>query len=337
MEVMARLIERDDDTHVITLIRATGQRGGDARVCAACWRRCSTIRTAASGRVTALPGDIAVDGLGLGEMDRLHVLERATSVIHCAASISFDLPLAAGDEHQRRWRRAGGGDRAGHRRARAPAPRRPRLDRLRRRTARAALPRGRARRRPDVPQQLRALQVPGRGAAARPVRPAAGDRASEHHRGGQPQRLDAGVQRHLLAACVRSRRGASTRSPPIRTGASTSCPSTTSPTASWRRTMTTPSGTFALVAGERAVTNAELADLAAEHFGRQAPRLGSAAAGHARRGRGVPAVLRRARQLRRSALARRYSPGEWRRRRRCRSTSEPSSTTRGAPTGAEPR
>jgi nucleoside-diphosphate-sugar epimerase len=38
-------------------------------------------------------------------------------------------------------------------------------------------------------------------------------------------------------------------------------------------------GTIALVAGEQAVTIAELAELAAEHFGRPAPKLGSAAAG----------------------------------------------------------
>ncbi len=38
-------------------------------------------------------------------------------------------------------------------------------------------------------------------------------------------------------------------------------------------------GTLALVAGDRAVTNAELAGLAAEHFGRPAPKLGQAGAG----------------------------------------------------------
>src|SRR5271167_4896329 len=92
MEVMARLVERDDDTHVIALIRADDREGARARL-----RGVLTTLfddpDAVADRVTALPGDIALDGLGLSEMDRLHVLERATSVIHCAASISFDLPL----------------------------------------------------------------------------------------------------------------------------------------------------------------------------------------------------------------------------------------------------
>jgi len=92
MEVMARLIERDDDTRVIALIRAEDRDGASVRL----RRLLGTLfddPAAASERVTALPGDIAVDGLGLNEIDRLYVLERVTSVIHCAASISFDLPL----------------------------------------------------------------------------------------------------------------------------------------------------------------------------------------------------------------------------------------------------
>jgi thioester reductase-like protein len=92
MEVMARLVSRDDDTHVITLIRAEDHDGAQARLH-------DVLATlfddpdAVSDRVTALPGDIALDGLGLSDLDRQHVVERATSVIHCAASIAFDLPL----------------------------------------------------------------------------------------------------------------------------------------------------------------------------------------------------------------------------------------------------
>jgi thioester reductase-like protein len=92
MEVMARLVERDDDTHVIALIRAEDHEAATARL-----RGVLTTLyddpAPAMQRVTALPGDIAVDGLGLSEIDRQQVLDRATCVVHCAASISFDLPL----------------------------------------------------------------------------------------------------------------------------------------------------------------------------------------------------------------------------------------------------
>jgi thioester reductase-like protein len=92
MEVMARLVERPDDTHVIAIIRADDREGAEARL-RSVLASLYDDPEAAAGRVTALPGDIAVDGLGLSDMDRLEVLERATSIIHCAASISFDLPL----------------------------------------------------------------------------------------------------------------------------------------------------------------------------------------------------------------------------------------------------
>jgi len=92
MEVLARLVERDDDTHVMAIIRADDREAASARL----RRVLATLfddPSVAATRVTALPGDIALDGLGLSDIDRLQVLERATSVIHCAASISFDLPL----------------------------------------------------------------------------------------------------------------------------------------------------------------------------------------------------------------------------------------------------
>ena len=44
-------------------------------------------------RVSAVPGDVSVDGLALSPSDRDELLDRVTSIIHCAASISFDLPL----------------------------------------------------------------------------------------------------------------------------------------------------------------------------------------------------------------------------------------------------
>jgi nucleoside-diphosphate-sugar epimerase len=53
---------------------------------------------AAIARVSAVAGDISVDGLALSEADRDEVLARVTSIVHCAAAISFDLPLETARE-----------------------------------------------------------------------------------------------------------------------------------------------------------------------------------------------------------------------------------------------
>ena len=71
---------------------------------------------------------------------------------------------------------------------------------------RGPLRRMRSRRRPDVPQLLRALEVRGRAAGALARRAAVHDPAAEHRRRRPPQRLDVGLQRPLLAAAgVRAR------------------------------------------------------------------------------------------------------------------------------------
>ena len=91
MEVLARLIARED-TEVLALIRADDRLAASARLGGVLAQLFDDPEPAAA-RVTALPGDIAEDGLGLSQSDRAQVLERVTSIIHCAASISFDLPL----------------------------------------------------------------------------------------------------------------------------------------------------------------------------------------------------------------------------------------------------
>ena len=101
-----------------------------------------------------------------------------------------------GAGHQRR-----GAAQARRARPARPAPRalRARLHGVRERHGPRPVPRGRPRRRPGLPQHLRADEVRGRAACAR-LRAAGARRAPEHRRGGEHHRLDELVQRALPAA-----------------------------------------------------------------------------------------------------------------------------------------
>ena len=91
MELLARLIEQDD-TEVICLVRAPSAEGAAERL-ASVFARLYEEVPAAAARVSAVAGDVSLDGLGLTAADRDALLARVTSVVHCAASISFDLSL----------------------------------------------------------------------------------------------------------------------------------------------------------------------------------------------------------------------------------------------------
>jgi nucleoside-diphosphate-sugar epimerase len=91
MEVLARLLE-EGDRDVLALIRASDDAAADARlddVMSKLWDDPSPYRS----RVTAVRGDVTAPGLGLGDR-RDEWASRTGAVMHCAASISFDLPLA---------------------------------------------------------------------------------------------------------------------------------------------------------------------------------------------------------------------------------------------------
>ena len=92
MEVLARLLERDD-VEVICLVRAPNRAAAETRLAGVYAQLYDDPPPAAIARVSAVAGDISVDGLGLSTRDRDEVLARVTSIVHCAASISFDLPL----------------------------------------------------------------------------------------------------------------------------------------------------------------------------------------------------------------------------------------------------
>jgi thioester reductase-like protein len=91
MEVLARLLERGDrDVHA--LVRAPDQPAAERRldgVLRTLWRDPEPYRA----RVRAVPGDLTSPGLGVRPIDRTALAEEVGAVLHCAASISFDLPL----------------------------------------------------------------------------------------------------------------------------------------------------------------------------------------------------------------------------------------------------
>ena len=91
MEVLARLLEAGD-REVIALIRASDDAAAEDRlhgVLGALYRDPSNHRD----RVRAVAGDVTSPGLGLENGKRTALAEEVGAVLHCAASIAFDLPL----------------------------------------------------------------------------------------------------------------------------------------------------------------------------------------------------------------------------------------------------
>jgi thioester reductase-like protein len=91
MEVLARILERGD-REVLALVRAADQTSAQERldgVLAKLWNDPSPYRE----RARAVVGELTQPGLGMSSRDRAAIAEEAGAVMHCAASISFDLPL----------------------------------------------------------------------------------------------------------------------------------------------------------------------------------------------------------------------------------------------------
>lgn len=91
MEVLARLLERDD-REVVCLVRAPDAAGAAERldgVLATLWDDPAPYRA----RVRAVAGDVTRPGLGMDSAERSVLAEDVGAIVHCAASIAFDLPL----------------------------------------------------------------------------------------------------------------------------------------------------------------------------------------------------------------------------------------------------
>src|ERR671930_295202 len=91
MEILARYLERTDATIVIAV------RGHDEAEAAA--RVDGTLEclfghaSAYRDRVRPLRADIELPGLGLPPAESESLAEQLTRIVHCAASVSFSLPL----------------------------------------------------------------------------------------------------------------------------------------------------------------------------------------------------------------------------------------------------
>jgi thioester reductase-like protein len=91
MEVLARLVE-SGDRDVVALVRAADDAAAQDRlhgVLGTLYRDPSRY----ADRVRAVAGDVTSPGLGLAQEARAMLAEEVGAVLHCAASIAFDLPL----------------------------------------------------------------------------------------------------------------------------------------------------------------------------------------------------------------------------------------------------
>jgi long-chain acyl-CoA synthetase len=91
MEILARYLDRTDAS-VVVAVRGRDQTEAESRLGAAL--ECMFgERDAYRDRVRALRADIEQPGLALAARDRESLAEHITYIVHCAASVSFSLPL----------------------------------------------------------------------------------------------------------------------------------------------------------------------------------------------------------------------------------------------------
>jgi thioester reductase-like protein len=91
METLARLLERGEE-QVFVLVRAEDDAGARERLAGVLAHLYAEPHPAAE-RVRVLRGDLLQPGLGLSDGDRRQLVESVDRIIHCAASISFQLSL----------------------------------------------------------------------------------------------------------------------------------------------------------------------------------------------------------------------------------------------------
>ncbi|HWH95821.1 MAG TPA: SDR family oxidoreductase [Baekduia sp.] len=90
-ELLARLVEQSD-RDIITLVRADDQAAADARLDATLEALLAPeVRERA--RVRAVVAHLDQPGLGLGARERDALVEGVDTIVHCAASVQFTLPL----------------------------------------------------------------------------------------------------------------------------------------------------------------------------------------------------------------------------------------------------
>ena len=96
MDALARLIEREGE-QIVVLVRARDDDEARERL-ETVLARLYDEPPAAAAQVRAVRGDLLQPGLGLSVKDRERLIGSVDRIIHCAASISFELPLAEARE-----------------------------------------------------------------------------------------------------------------------------------------------------------------------------------------------------------------------------------------------
>ncbi len=93
MELLARYLERGD-RQVVTLVRAPDDAAAAMRIDAVLANLFGS-RAAARlrGRVQAFAADLTTPGLALDPLTRDELVCRVSTIVHCAASVSFSMPL----------------------------------------------------------------------------------------------------------------------------------------------------------------------------------------------------------------------------------------------------
>jgi thioester reductase-like protein len=93
MELLARWLAEDDGPDVFVAVRAADPGGARERVDELLGRLYDDV-PAAARRLRPVRAELTAAGLGLRPGDRRDVLGAVDRIVHCAASISFTLPLA---------------------------------------------------------------------------------------------------------------------------------------------------------------------------------------------------------------------------------------------------
>jgi thioester reductase-like protein len=91
MEILSHYLERTD-RRICALVRAKDERDAERRIRSALSLLFGD-EDAYPGRIRAVPGDIEIPMLGLDRRYLESLAASVTDVIHCAASVSFSLPL----------------------------------------------------------------------------------------------------------------------------------------------------------------------------------------------------------------------------------------------------
>jgi thioester reductase-like protein len=92
MEVLARYLERGSRP-VTCLVRADSDEAARARLDAILDGLIANGAELFEHRVEAVRGEMTEEGLGLSQATRERLADEVDTIIHCAASVSFDLPL----------------------------------------------------------------------------------------------------------------------------------------------------------------------------------------------------------------------------------------------------